>query len=326
MKNYWELIVGLEVHAQLNTTSKLFSRSSTQFGEEANTQVSFIDAAMPGMLPALNKKCVALAVKAGLALKGRINRTSYFDRKNYFYPDSPQGYQISQFFCPIMQNGRVSFIDKSGVQQQIKIDRIHMEQDAGKSIHDQYTDLTLIDLNRVGIPLIEIVTAPDFRDPEDAVIFLKKLRNILLFCDICDGNLERGSMRCDANVSIRKKGSTTLGTRVEVKNLNSFKNIYKAIISESERQIYVLEEGKEVLQETRLYDVDNNATRSMRTKEAVQEYRYFPDPDLLPVQISHDFIDNIKSTIPELPEEKKKSPACPESSCPSLLPNAELRE
>jgi len=306
MKNYWELIVGLEVHAQLNTTSKLFSRSSTQFGEEANTQVSFIDAAMPGMLPALNKKCVALAVKAGLALKGRINRTSYFDRKNYFYPDSPQGYQISQFFCPIMQNGRVSFIDKSGVQQQIKIDRIHMEQDAGKSIHDQYTDLTLIDLNRVGIPLIEIVTAPDFRDPEDAVIFLKKLRNILLFCDICDGNLERGSMRCDANVSIRKKGSTTLGTRVEVKNLNSFKNIYKAIISESERQIYVLEEGKEVLQETRLYDVDNNATRSMRTKEAVQEYRYFPDPDLLPVQISHDFIDNIKSTIPELPEEKKK--------------------
>ena len=305
MNNHWELVIGLEIHAQLNTKSKLFSRSSTQFGAESNTQVSFIDVAMPGMLPVLNKECVALAVKAGLALEGKINKVSYFDRKNYFYPDLPQGYQISQFFLPIMQNGIVNLIDKTGVQQQIKIERIHIEQDAGKSIHDQDPELTFIDLNRVGIPLIEIVTEPDFRAPEDVEIFLKKLRNILRFCDICDGDLEKGSMRCDANISIRKKGSTAFGTRVEVKNLNSFKNIHKAILSEFERQIDVVEDGRKIVQETRLYDVDNDITKSMRSKEEAQDYRYFPDPDLLPVEISHDFIDNIKSNMPELPEERK---------------------
>ena len=305
MSNCWELVIGLEIHAQLNTKSKLFSRSATLFGAEANMQVSFFDAAMPGTLPILNRECVLLAVKAGIALNGTIRKESRFDRKNYFYPDSPQGYQISQFFLPIVEQGLLSITSKTGQDLPIRIERIHIEQDAGKSMHEQDPHSTYIDLNRAGIPLIEIVTAPDFRTYEDVEIFLKKLRNILRVCNICDGDLEKGSMRCDANISIRKKESSFYGTRVEVKNLNSFKKIGKAIRSEFRRQVKILESGGSVFQETRLYDTDKDVTRMMRSKEDAQDYRYFPDPDLLPLIISETFIDDIKSSMPELPEEKK---------------------
>ena len=306
IKNEWELIIGLEIHAQLSSNSKLFSHSSTNFGEENNEQVSFIDSAMPGMLPVINEKCVELAVRAGLAIDAEINEFSMFDRKNYFYPDSPQGYQISQFFYPIVTNGNIEIKTKDGKQKTIVINRIHIEQDAGKSIHDQSPTETFIDLNRVGVPLIEIVTNPDFHDPDEVEQFMKKLRNILRYIDVCDGDLEKGSMRCDANVSVKQKGESELGTRVEIKNLNSFKNIGKAIMYEANRQIELLEDEQKIVLETRLFDVNLGQTKSMRKKEEANDYRYFPDPDLLPLRISAEYINNIRNNLPELPENKKK--------------------
>ena len=305
LKSEWELTIGLEIHAQLKSESKLFSSSPTDFGEENNKQVSYIDGAMPGMLPVTNKKCIELAVRAGLILNAKINEFSMFDRKNYFYPDLPQGYQISQFFYPIITDGSVDIIDNKGKKKTIHINRIHIEQDAGKSIHDRSPTETFIDLNRAGVPLIEIVTNPDFSDVSEVEQFMKKLRNMLRYADVCDGDLEKGSMRCDANVSVRKKETKELGTRVEVKNLNSFKNIVKAIISEANRQVNLLEDGGELVQETRLYDVDTDKTKSMRRKEEAQDYRYFPDPDLLPLKISSEFIEEVKKQLPELPEQKK---------------------
>jgi aspartyl-tRNA(Asn)/glutamyl-tRNA(Gln) amidotransferase subunit B len=306
IKCEWELVIGLEIHAQLSSNSKLFSSASTGFGEENNEQVSFIDSAMPGMLPVTNERCVELAVRAGLALDAKINEFSMFDRKNYFYPDSPQGYQISQFFYPIVSDGSVEITTKKGKQKTIVINRIHIEQDAGKSIHDQSPTETFIDLNRVGVPLIEIVTNPDFQDPDEVEQFMKKLRNILRYIDVCDGDLEKGSMRCDANVSVKKKGANELGTRVEIKNLNSFKNIGKAIMYEANRQIELLEDEQTIVQETRLFDVNLGQTKSMRKKEEANDYRYFPDPDLLPLKISLEYINNIRNNLPELPEDKKK--------------------
>lgn len=306
IKGEWELVIGLEIHAQLSSNSKLFSSASTSFGEENNEQVSFIDSAMPGMLPVTNEKCVELAVRAGLALDAKINEFSMFDRKNYFYPDSPQGYQISQFFYPIVSDGSVEITTKEGKQKTIVINRIHIEQDAGKSIHDQSPTETFIDLNRVGVPLIEIVTNPDFQDPDEVEQFMKKLRNILRYIDVCDGDLEKGSMRCDANVSVKKKGDNELGTRVEIKNLNSFKNIGKAIMYEANRQIELLEDEQKIVQETRLFDVNLGQTKSMRKKEEANDYRYFPDPDLLPLRISSEYINDIRNNLPELPEDKKK--------------------
>ncbi|WP_236870533.1 Asp-tRNA(Asn)/Glu-tRNA(Gln) amidotransferase subunit GatB [Candidatus Bandiella numerosa] len=306
IKDEWELVIGLEIHAQLSSNSKLFSSASTSFGEENNEQVSFIDSAMPGMLPVTNEKCVELAVRAGLALDAKINEFSMFDRKNYFYPDSPQGYQISQFFYPIVSDGSIEITTKEGEQKTIVINRIHIEQDAGKSIHDQSPTETFIDLNRVGVPLIEIVTNPDFQDPDEVEQFMKKLRNILRYIDVCDGDLEKGSMRCDANVSVKKKGDNELGTRVEIKNLNSFKNIGKAIMHEANRQIELLEDEQKIIQETRLFDVNLGQTKSMRKKEEANDYRYFPDPDLLPLRISSEYINDIRNNLPELPEDKKK--------------------
>ena len=305
IKNKWDLVIGLEVHAQLNTYSKLFSHSSTNCGQENNTQVSFIDSAMPGMLPVTNQKCIEFAVKAGLALNATVNNISAFDRKNYFYPDLPQGYQISQFFRPIISDGNISITTQSGQQKKIVINRIHIEQDAGKSIHDQSVTDTFIDLNRAGVPLIEIVTNPDFTCSTEVEQFIKKLRDILKYIDVCDGDLDKGSIRCDANVSVRKQKDHQLGTRVEIKNLNSFKYISKAISYEFNRQIKLLQYGKEIIQETRLFDVCSGQTKSMRIKEAANDYRYFPDPDLLPLKISPEFINKIKRTLPELPEAKK---------------------
>ena len=305
MTKYWETIIGLEIHAQLNTTSKLFSRSATRFNKEVNTQVSFFDAAMPGTLPVINKQAIMLALKASILLNGKINKISHFDRKNYFYPDSPQGYQISQFFYPIMTNGYLSINSIEGSPLLVKINRIHIEQDAGRSIYQSNNPNTYIDLNRAGIPLIEIVTDPNFRNPADVVTFLKNLRQLLKFCGICNGNLENGSLRCDANISIRKKTDHNYGTRVEIKNLNSFKNIYNAISSESRRQIALLKNNKTILQETRAYDLSNNRTKTLRNKENLQDYRYFPDPDLLPLKISDTLINKVKLSIPELPAQKR---------------------
>ncbi|RST69960.1 Asp-tRNA(Asn)/Glu-tRNA(Gln) amidotransferase subunit GatB [Candidatus Aquarickettsia rohweri] len=304
--NKWELVIGLEIHAQLNSKSKLFSHSSTKFGEDNNEQVSYIDAAMPGMLPITNKKCIELAIKAGLAVNAKINTFSVFDRKNYFYPDSPQGYQISQLFYPIVSDGNMQITKDNGEKKTITINRIHIEQDAGKSIHDQSPIETFIDFNRVGVPLIEIVTDPNFNEPSEVEQFMKKLRNILRYIDVCDGDLEKGSMRCDANVSVRKKGDNKFGTRVEIKNLNSFKYINKAILYEANRQVELLEEQQDIVQETRLFDVNLGQTKSMRKKEEANDYRYFPDPDLLTLKISADFINNIKNNLPELPEDKKR--------------------
>ena len=305
LKDRWALTVGLEIHAQLKSESKLFSSSPTDFGEENNKQVSYIDGAMPGMLPVTNKKCIELAVRAGLIVNAKINKFSMFDRKNYFYPDLPQGYQISQFFYPIVTDGSIDIIDNKGKKKTIHINRIHIEQDAGKSIHDRSPTETFIDLNRAGVPLIEIVTNPDFSDVSEVEQFMKKLRNMLRYADVCDGDLEKGSMRCDANVSVRKKGTKELGTRVEVKNLNSFKNIVKAIIAETDRQINLLENGENLVQETRLYDVGIDETKPMRRKEEARDYRYFPNPDLLPLKISSEFIEEVKKQLPELPEQKK---------------------
>ncbi len=302
----WEVVIGLEIHAQVTSKSKLFAGSSTEFGAEPNTQVSFIDAAMPGMLPVINKKCIEQAVKTGLGLNAQINKFSVFDRKNYFYADLPQGYQISQFKDPIVGKGTV-FVDMpDGTVKEVGITRIHLEQDAGKSIHDQSPTETYIDLNRSGIALMEIVTEPDIRSSEEAGEFMKKLRSILRYLETCDGDMEKGSLRCDANISVRKAGAKELGTRAEIKNVNSIRNIIRAIDFEAERQVGIIESGGKIVQETRLFDAAICETRSMRSKEDAQDYRYFPDPDLLPLILTDEYIENIRKTLPELPDHKKE--------------------
>ncbi|MDP5110225.1 MAG: Asp-tRNA(Asn)/Glu-tRNA(Gln) amidotransferase subunit GatB [Rickettsiaceae bacterium] len=299
----WEYVIGLEVHAQVSSKAKLFSGAATEFGAEPNSQVSLVDAAMPGMLPVLNKYCVEQAIKTGLGINAQINKISVFDRKNYFYADLPQGYQISQFYIPIVENGHLNVMTEGGQEKKIRINRIHLEQDAGKSIHDQHPEYSLIDLNRSGIALMEIVTEPDISSPFEAADYVRKLRSLLRYIGSCDGNMEQGSMRCDANISVRKPGEK-FGTRCEIKNLNSVKNITKAIEYEAMRQVELLESGAKVDQETRLFDVNTGQTRTMRSKEDANDYRYFPDPDLLPVHIDEELITKLKADLPELPAEK----------------------
>ena len=303
MINGWELVIGIEIHAQVKSNSKLFSSSSTDFGSGPNSQVSLVDAAMPGMLPVINKFCVEQAVRSGIGLNAKINNKSIFDRKNYFYQDLPQGYQISQFKDPIVGNGFIDIV-LDGQVKKIGIERLHLEQDAGKSLHDQDPNLTFVDLNRSGIALMEIVSNPDMSSADEAVEYVKKVRSILRYLDTCDGNMEQGSLRADVNVSVNKPGNG-LGTRCEIKNLNSFKYIHSAIIYEAKRQIKLIESGESINQETRLYNIGTGETRSMRSKEDAHDYRYFPDPDLLPLEIENEWIEKIKSTIPELPDQKK---------------------
>ena len=303
MMNDWQTVIGIEIHAQVNSKSKLFSSSSTDFGSAPNTQVSLVDAAMPGMLPVINKFCIEQAIKSGLGLNAKINNKSIFDRKNYFYQDLPQGYQISQFKDPIVGEGSVE-IEIEGTTKTIGIERLHLEQDAGKSLHDQDPNLTFVDLNRSGIALMEIVSKPDMSSSDEAIAYVRKVRSILRYLDTCDGNMEQGSLRADVNVSVRKKGEE-LGTRCEIKNLNSFKHIGAAINFEVDRQIKIIESGEQVKQETRLYEVASNKTRSMRSKEDAHDYRYFPDPDLLPLELEQEWIEKIKKSLPELPDEKK---------------------
>ncbi|MGF1476604.1 MAG: Asp-tRNA(Asn)/Glu-tRNA(Gln) amidotransferase subunit GatB [Geminicoccaceae bacterium] len=302
----WEIVCGLEVHAQVVSQSKLFSGAATAFGAEPNAQVSPIDAGMPGMLPVINRVAVEQAVRTGLGLRAEINRTSVFERKNYFYPDLPQGYQISQYEHPIVGKGALILDLPDGDTRTIGITRLHLEQDAGKSIHDQRSDQTLIDLNRSGVALMEIVSEPDIRSSEEAVLFLRKLRSILRYLGTCDGNMEEGSLRCDANVSVRPAGHTEFGTRCEIKNVNSMRFVAKAIDYEARRQVELLEAGGTVQQETRLFDSDRSETRSMRGKEEAHDYRYFPDPDLLPLVLDEALIERLKAELPELPDEKKR--------------------
>ena len=301
----WELVCGLEVHAQVISKAKLFSAAATTFGAEPNTQVSPVDAGMPGMLPVLNGFCVEQAVKTGLALEAEINRLSIFERKNYFYPDLPQGYQISQYQAPIVGKGRILIDLPDGTTRAIGITRLHLEQDAGKSLHGAREGVTLIDLNRCGVALMEIVSEPDIRAPEEAVLYLKKLRSILRYIGTCDGNMEEGSLRCDANVSVRRVGETRFGTRCEIKNVNSMRFVAKAIEYEAKRQVDLLESGGVVEQETRLFDAVKGETRSMRGKEEAHDYRYFPDPDLLPLELEEELIARLRAELPELPDAKK---------------------
>jgi len=303
--NTYEVVIGLEVHAQVTSNSKLFSSSSTTFGAEPNTQVSLVDAAFPGMLPVINEFCVKQAIKTGIGLKAQINKRSVFDRKNYFYADLPQGYQISQFKYPIVGEGTV-ILDMPNGQKKVGIERLHLEQDAGKSIHDMDPQNTLVDLNRSGVALMEIVSKPDLRTPDEVSVYIKKLRSIMRYLGTCDGNMQEGSLRADVNVSVRIKGTDKLGTRCEIKNVNSIKFMQMAINYEANRQVDLIEEGKSIDQETRLFDTKKNETRSMRSKEDAHDYRYFPDPDLLPLEVTDDFVKKIKSEIPELPDEKKK--------------------
>ncbi len=303
--NQYEVVIGLEVHAQVTSESKLFSTSATKFGAEPNTQVSLVDAAFPGMLPVINEYCVKQAIKTGIGLKAKINKRSVFDRKNYFYADLPQGYQISQFKDPIVGEGKV-ILDMPDGQKEIGIERLHLEQDAGKSIHDLDPKNTFVDLNRSGVALMEIVSKPDLRSPDEVNAYIKKLRSIMRYLGTCDGNMQEGSLRADVNVSVRKKGSKEFGTRCEIKNVNSIKFMQMAIEYEANRQVDLIEDGQTIDQETRLFDIKKNETRSMRSKEDAHDYRYFPDPDLLPLEVSDDFIENLKSEIPELPDEKKK--------------------
>jgi len=304
-KNEYEVIIGLEVHAQVLSESKLFSSSATKFGSEPNTQVSLVDAAFPGMLPVINEFCIKQAIKTGIGLKAKINKRSIFDRKNYFYPDLPQGYQISQYKNPIVGEGSV-VLDLPKGQKSIGIERLHLEQDAGKSIHDIDPRNTLVDLNRSGVALMEIVSKPDLRSPDEVNLYIKKIRSIVRYLGTCDGNMQEGSLRADVNVSVRKKGEKKLGTRCEIKNVNSIKFMQMAIEHEANRQVDVIENGGSIDQETRLFDTKKNETRSMRSKEDAHDYRYFPDPDLLPLEINDAFIKDIKKNIPELPDEKKK--------------------
>ncbi len=303
--NQYEVVIGLEVHAQVTSESKLFSTSATKFGAEPNTQVSLVDAAFPGMLPVINEYCVKQAIKTGIGLKAKINKRSVFDRKNYFYADLPQGYQISQFKDPIVGEGKV-ILDMPDGQKEVGIERLHLEQDAGKSIHDLDPKNTFVDLNRSGVALMEIVSKPDLRSPDEVNAYIKKLRSIMRYLGTCDGNMQEGSLRADVNVSVRKKGSKDFGTRCEIKNVNSIKFMQMAIEYEANRQVDLIEDGQTIDQETRLFDTKKNETRSMRSKEDAHDYRYFPDPDLLPLEVSDDFIENLKSEIPELPDEKKK--------------------
>ncbi len=301
----WEMVIGLEVHAQVKSNSKLFSGASTAFGAEPNTCVSLVDAAFPGMLPVLNGFCVEQAVRTGLGLKAAINRHSRFDRKNYFYPDLPQGYQISQLYHPIVGEGEVLVDMGPGVARKVRVERIHLEQDAGKSVHDLDPNLSYVDLNRTGVALMEIVSRPDIRGPEEAAEYVRKLRQILRYLGTCDGNMQEGSLRADVNVSVRRKGATALGTRCEIKNMNSMRFIQAAIDHEARRQIAILEDGGTITQETRLYDPDKGETRSMRSKEEAHDYRYFPDPDLLPLDLEQAWIDAIAASLPELPDARK---------------------
>ncbi len=300
----WEVVIGMEVHAQVTSKSKLFSGSSTEFGAAPNSHVSLVDAAMPGMLPVINAECVRQAVRTGLGLKAQINLRSVFDRKNYFYPDLPQGYQISQYKQPVVGEGEV-VVDLPGDRAvTIGIERLHLEQDAGKSLHDRHASMSAVDLNRSGVALMEIVSKPDLRSSEEAMAFLAKLRSILRYLGTCDGNMEEGSLRADVNVSVRKPGDA-LGTRCEIKNMNSIRFIGQAIEHEARRQIEIIEEGGSIAQETRLFDPNKGETRSMRSKEEAHDYRYFPDPDLLPLELTQKSVDELKAQLPELPDEKK---------------------
>ena len=300
----WEVVIGLEIHAQVASRAKLFSGASTAFGAEPNSQVSLIDAAMPGMLPVINAVCIEQAVRTGLALGATINLTSVFDRKNFFYPDLPPGYQISQFTRPIVGHGKLTLDLEDGSTREIGINRLHLEQDAGKSIHDRDPRSTHVDLNRAGVALMEIVSEPDMRSAEEAGAFVTKLRSILRYIGSCDGNMEEGSLRCDVNVSVRRPGED-LGTRTETKNVNSIRFIRRVIEIEARRQIEILEDGGKVVQETRLFDADRNETRPMRSKEESHDYRYFPDPDLLPLVLEQSWVDEIAASLPELPDAKR---------------------
>ena len=297
----WEIVIGIEVHAQIISQSKLFSGSSTSFGSEHNTQVSFVDAGMPGMLPVINSICVEQAVKTGLGLNAKINNFSIFDRKNYFYPDLPQGYQISQFEQPIVGEGKITIDLEEGIEKEVRIERLHLEQDAGKSLHDQHPSYSYVDLNRSGVALMEIVSMPDMSSADEAQAYIKKLRNIMKYLQTCDGNMDEGSLRADINVSVRKPGDD-LGTRCEIKNVNSIKFIGQAIDYEAKRQIDLIENGGKIKQQTRLFDPKKGQTRSMRSKEEAHDYRYFPDPDLLPLTFTDEFVESIRKTLPELPD------------------------
>ncbi|MEZ5732663.1 MAG: Asp-tRNA(Asn)/Glu-tRNA(Gln) amidotransferase subunit GatB [Paracoccaceae bacterium] len=314
-KSDWELVIGMEIHAQVASNAKLFSGASTEFGQEPNSNVAFVDAAMPGMLPVINEFCVAQAMRTGLGLKAAINLTSAFDRKNYFYPDLPQGYQISQLYHPIVGEGEVIVEMAPGVARRVRIERIHLEQDAGKSIHDMDPAMSFVDLNRTGVALMEIVSRPDIRGPEEAAAYVLKLRQILRYLGTCDGNMQNGNLRADVNVSVCRPGDYEkyqatqdfghLGTRCEIKNMNSTRFIQAAIDYEARRQIAIVEDGGKVTQETRLYDPDRGETRSMRSKEEAHDYRYFPCPDLLPLEIEQAWVDDIAASMPELPDAKK---------------------
>ena len=314
-KQDWEIVIGMEIHAQVSSQAKLFSGASTSFGAEPNSNVAFVDAAMPGMLPVINEFCVEQAVRTGLGLRAEINLRSAFDRKNYFYPDLPQGYQISQLYHPLVGEGEVLVEMGPGVARRVRIERIHVEQDAGKSIHDMDPNMSFVDLNRTGVALMEIVSRPDIRGPEEAAAYVSKLRQIMRYLGTCDGNMQNGNLRADVNVSICKPGDyerfietgdfSHLGTRCEIKNMNSLRFIQAAIEYEARRQIAIVEDGGKVVQETRLYDPDKGETRSMRSKEEAHDYRYFPDPDLLPLEIEQDWVDGIGASMPELPDAKK---------------------
>ncbi|MBN56670.1 Asp-tRNA(Asn)/Glu-tRNA(Gln) amidotransferase subunit GatB [Thalassolituus sp. UBA3500] len=301
----WEVVIGLEIHAQLATKSKIFSGASTAYGAEANTQACAVDLGLPGVLPVFNEEALRMAVKFGLAIDAEIGLKSVFDRKNYFYPDSPKGYQTTQLHHPIVGMGHIDIELDDGETRRINVTRAHLEEDAGKSVHEGFSGMSGIDLNRAGTPLIEIVSEPELRTAKEAAAYFKKMHSIVTYLGVCDGDLSQGSMRCDCNVSLRPKGQKEFGTRTEIKNVNSFRNVERAINTEIERQMDVLEDGGVILQETRLYDADKNETRAMRSKEVENDYRYFPCPDLLPVIIDQEYVDAIKETLPELPDAKK---------------------
>jgi len=300
----WETVIGLEIHAQLRTKSKIFSSASTAYGAEPNTQACAVDLGLPGVLPVVNAEAIRMASKFGLATGSTVNKRSIFARKNYFYPDLPKGYQISQMELPIVAEGSIDIALEDGTKKTVGITRAHLEEDAGKSLHEDYHGMTGVDLNRAGTPLLEIVSEPDMRSAKEAVAYMRKIHSLVQYLEICDGNMAEGSFRCDANVSVRPKGQKEFGTRAELKNINSFRFVERAINLEVERQIDLIEDGGEVVQETRLYDADKNETRSMRSKEEANDYRYFPDPDLLPVIIDDNYLEEVRSTLPELPVEK----------------------
>ena len=302
----WETVIGLEIHAQLATKSKIFSGAATAYGAAPNTQACAVDLGLPGVLPVLNKEVVRMAAKFGLSIQATVAPRSVFARKNYFYPDLPKGYQISQYELPIVQHGQVQIQLEDGENKTIGVTRAHLEEDAGKSLHEDFHDMSGIDLNRAGTPLLEIVSEPDMRSAKEAVAYMKKIHSLVTYLEICDGNMQEGSFRCDANVSVRHLGEHRYGTRCEIKNLNSFRFVERAINFEVERQIEILESGGSISQETRLYDADKDETRSMRSKEEAFDYRYFPDPDLLPLEISPEFVDEVRTTMPELPDEKRE--------------------